>query len=565
LSLALALAAPNKTLVVPFDNLSPLGTHGWIGEAFAESLTAHLLLTGQEVVSAEERRRSLREMGADPDEPATLAMLAAVSEELGAGRIIMGSFRTTDAGLEVLARVVDVPSGTTVGLVDDHGELEDLTRIENQLAKNILRLEGLPVPADFPLAAARHEAIAFDAYEAFTKAKQSDSLPEKRRLLEDALRSDPSLADASLLLGQVLLDEGEIESAIEVLRAIPPEDPAYREAYFTLGVAYLGVDQTRLAAEIFEHLAEQEKAASYSSNLGVVFLRRGEIENAVIAFREAVELEPSAIYVFNLGWAAWRAQRHHEARHWLTEAARLAPEDAEAHFLLSAVASLESDPEEAKRERARALSIAPELAEVEVSSLDGLERIVTRLPREFVSYRFPTSSSLSADATMELAPEVGSVPPVAPESAPPALSENDPAGDPIQPAGLEDPQLEDPQEHLVSARELRASGDLAGAVHALERAVYLDPYSVEIRTELAGVFEEMGELDKAAAELQVALWNHEDGPTLLRLAELYETMGELDKARALAERATELDSGDAEARELLERLLSLSGSTTSQP
>ena len=561
LSLALALAAPNKTLVAPFDNLSPLGTHGWIGEAFAESLTAHLLLTGQEVVSAEERRRSLREMGADPSEPATLAMLAAVSEELGAGRIIMGSFRSTDAGLEVLARVVDVPSGTTVGLVDDHGELADLTRIENQLAKNILRLEGLPVPADFFLAAARHEAIAFEAYEAFTKAKQSDSLPEKRRLLEDALRSDPSLTDASLLLGQVLLEQGEIEQAIEVLRAIPPEDPAYREAYFTLGVAYLGVDQTRLAAEIFEHLAEQEQAASYSSNLGVVFLRRGEIENAVIAFREAVELEPSGIYVFNLGWAAWRGQRHHEARHWLTEAARLEPEDAEAHFLLSALAGLESAPGEAERERAKALSIAPELAEIDVSSLDGLERIVTRLPRELASYRFPTSlSSLSADATMELAPEVGSVPPVAPESVPPALSENDPAGDLVEPA-----ELEDPQQHLANARELRASGDLAGAAHALERAVYLDPYSVEVRTELAEVFEEMGELDKAAGELQVALWNHEDCPTLLRLAELYETMGELDKAQALAERATELDSEDEEARELLERLLSLSGVNTSQP
>ena len=559
LSLALALAAPNKTLVAPFDNLSPLGTHGWIGEAIAESLTAHLLLTGQEVVSTEERRRSLRENGVDPSEPATLAMLAEVSEELGAGRIIMGSFRSTDEGLEVLARVVDVQSGATVGLVDDHGTLDDLARIENQLAKNILRLEGQPVPADFSLAAARREAIAFETYEAFTKAKQSDSLPEKRRLLEDALRSDPSFADASLLLGQVLLEQGEIEQAIEVLRAIPPDDPAYREAYFTMGVAYLGVNQTRLAAEIFEHLAEQEQAAAYSNNLGVVFLRRGEIENAVIAFREAVELEPSPISAFNLGWAAWRAQRNHEARHWLTEAARLDPEDAEAHFLLSTLAGLESEMEEAESERDKALSIAPELADVAVSSLDGLERIVTRLPRELASYRFP-ASSLSADSTLALTPEVGSFEPVPSESAPPAPPGHDAAEDVVDPA-----ELDEPQRHLVKARELRASGDLAGAGHALERAVYLDPYSVEVRTELAEVFEEMGELDKAAAELQVALWNQEDGPTLLRLAELYESMGEIDKARALAERATELDGEDGRARELLERLLSLSGLTTSQP
>ncbi len=550
LSLALLLAAPNKTLVAPFDNLSPQGTHGWIGEAIAESLTAHYRLAGHEVVSSEERRRSLRENGVDPGEPSTLAMLAAVGEELGAGRIILGSFRSTDGQLEVLARIVDVASGRTVGLVDDHGKLEELAGIENQLAKNILRLEGRPVPGDFPLAADRHEAISFEAYEAFIKAKQRDSAPERRKLLEEALRSDPTFADASLLLGQVLLEQAEVEQAIEVLRSIPPEDPTYREAYFTLGIAYLTMDQTRLAAEIFEHLAEQEQAASFSNNLGVVFLRRGEIENAVIAFREAVELEPSAIYAFNLGWSAWRAQRNHEARHWLTEAARLEPEDAEAHLLLATLASLAGEPEEAERERETALSIAPDLADVDVPSLDGLERIVTRLPFVMASYRFPAtpSSGVSAESSEVLASD-GSA--LETESASPAPRENDAVDD-----------VAGPQQHLEKARELRASDDLAGAAQELERAIYLDPYSVEIRTELAEVFEEMGELEKAAGELQVSLWNHEDGPTLVRLAELYESMGEIDKARAQAARAAELDDEDVGARELLERLNSL---TPSEP
>ena len=371
--------------------------------------------------------------------------------------------------------------------------------------------------------------------------------------MEDALRSDPTFADASLLLGQVLLEQAEVEQAIEVLRSIPPEDPTYREAYFTLGGAYLAVDQTRLAAEIFEHLAEQEQATSFSNNLGVVFLRRGEIENAVIAFREAVELEPTATYAFNLGWGAWRAQRHHEARHWFTEAAQLEPEDAEAHLLLATLASLAGEPEEAERERETALSIAPDLADVDVSSLDGLERIVVRLPFEMASYRFPAtpatpSSGVSVESSEALAPD-GSALETEPTS--PAPRGNDAVDD-----------VADPQQHLEKARELRASGDLAGAAQELERAVYLDPYSVEIRTELAEVFEEMGELEKAAGELQIVLWNHEDGPTLLRLAELYESMGELDKARAQAARATELDGEDVRARELLERLSSLA---TSQP
>jgi len=538
LSLALALAAsPNKTLVAPFDNLSPQGTQGWIGESIAETLTAHFRLAGQEVVSSAERRQSLREKGVDPDEPSTLAMLTEVAVELDSERIILGSFRSEEDELEVVARIVDVASGRTVGFVDDHGKVDDLARIENQLAKNILRLEGRPVPADFPQAAARREAVSFEAYEAFIKAKQSDSPSEARKLLEEAFATDPTFADAALLLGQVLLDESEAEEAVEVLRAIPPEDPVYREAYFTLGVAYLALDQTRLATEIFEHLAEQQPVASFANNLGVAFLRRGEIENAVVAFREAVELDPSAVYTFNLGWAAWRAERHHEARHWLGEAARLEPENAEAHLLLSVLASLGGEVEEADREQQAAVSIAPELAEVEVSSLDGLEHVVDRLPVQLTTYRFPVA-------------------PANEESAPSSSDLSEDASE-LGPSDFEttrDEDLAESRQHLDKARELRAASDLTGAVEELERAVYLDPYSVEIRTELSEVFVEMGELDKAAGELQVALWNREESGTLVRLAELYESMGELDKARAHAERATELDGDDAGARALLERL-----------
>lgn len=178
---------------------------------------------------------------------------------------------------------------------------------------------------------------------------------------------------------------------------------------------------------------------------------------------------------------------------------------------------------------------------------------MVRLPFEMASYRFPAtpatpSSGVSVESSEALAPD-GSALETEPTS--PAPRGNDAVDD-----------VADPQQHLEKARELRASGDLAGAAQEFERAVYLDPYSVEIRTELAEVFEEMGELEKAAGELQIVLWNHEDGPTLLRLAELYESMGELDKARAQAARATELDGEDVRARELLERLSSL---TTSQP
>ncbi|MFQ5791951.1 MAG: hypothetical protein ACE5JI_15870 [Acidobacteriota bacterium] len=59
LSLALILAGVMRTLVMPFDDLSPEQAHSWIGEGFAEALTAHLQAAGQEVVGFGERDRHL--------------------------------------------------------------------------------------------------------------------------------------------------------------------------------------------------------------------------------------------------------------------------------------------------------------------------------------------------------------------------------------------------------------------------------------------------------------------------------------------------------------------------
>ena len=532
------LAAPVKTLVAPFDNLSPQGTNGWVGVAIAESLTSHLRLAGQDVVPSEERLRGLRQRGLEPGTPPTLAMLMAVGEELGANRVVLGSFRSEGERLEVTIQIVDIPTGDKIGVIDDHGRLEELSGIENQLAKNVLRLEGRQVPEGFSLAADRHAGPPLGAHESFIKAKLSESSADRRGLLESALEVYPGFADAALLLGQVLLEEGEVERAIEMLRTISPEDPAYRETYFTLGIAYLEVNQTALATEIFSRLSEQEKAACFLNNLGVVLLRRGELESAVLAFREAVALEPSAVYVFNLGWAAWRADRPHEARHWLTEATRLDSEDAEAHLLLSALASAEGESEtEASRERETALSLSPQLADLDLAAIDGLERIVDRLPAAVANYRFPASA-------MPVEPPEMTISEIAPTQPIPSEVVRE----------EEEVDSGNPEEQLGKARALRASNDLAGAARELERAIYLDPYSVEIRTELAAVFQEMGELSKAARELQVVLWNREDGPTLLLLAELYEAMGELAKALAHAERAVELDGENEGARQLFERL-----------
>ena len=327
-------------MVVPFDNLSPEGTHGWVGDAIAESLSSHLGLAGHDVVSPKDWQEFLRQKGIENGAPLTLAVLMEMGEEVGADRVVRGTFRDKDGRLDVTAQVIEVATGDKLGVIEDYGELRDLLEVENQLAKNLLRLDGGRVPEAHGLAVERRKGLSVEAYEDYIRAKTVDSPTKRRELLESALAISPDFADAALLLGQVLLEQNDVERAVEVLSTIPPEDPTYREAYFTMGVAYLEADRTRLAVDIFSRLAEQEKVACFLNNLAVAYFRRGELEEAVDAFREAAELEPyTDPYPFNMGWSAWRFDRKHEARHWLTTATQIEPEDAEAFLLLSLINS----------------------------------------------------------------------------------------------------------------------------------------------------------------------------------------------------------------------------------
>jgi tetratricopeptide (TPR) repeat protein len=480
-----------------------------VGQGFAEALSSHLQSSGREVVGVVELQRHLGEKGLSAGSPLTHATVIVVGRELGAVQAVVGSYRVEEGRADVTAKVIDLEKGAIIGVIEDYGEVEKILELENQVAKNLIRLEGDPVPDAFEKSAARRAAVPLDAHENLARARMEPDWEEQRRLLENALETHPDYLEARLLLGHVLLSMEEPIEAIRVLSLFQPGDFVYREAYFLLGLAYLTANQTGSAREIFTHLTEQEDKAAFWNNLGIALLRTGNMENAIEAFEKAVELEPEGFtYLFNLGWANWRAGKGRAALRWAREAVGRNPEDAEAHFLLSAAAASQALPEEADTERELATALSPELADVDPSTVEGLERIANRLP------------PLSGVAPMEV------------------------SGDTVDPAG----------ETLEDARAHRADGRLEEAVRELQQALYLKPHWVEARLELAEIYREAGELERAVGEYRVALWDDETAATHLRLAEVYLEMGEQAEARAHAERALELEPGSSEAQNLLEEL-----------
>jgi tetratricopeptide (TPR) repeat protein len=521
LALVLAAASPSRTLVMPFENLSST-EHAWLSEAFAEAVLAHLSACGEEVVERAERNRRLLEMGLPLDTPLTRASVIELGQSLVATRAVVGTFRLEEGRVQADARIVDLETAALIGVIKDEGALADLLVLQNQLAKNILRLEGASLPEAFSVSAARRKGIPFDAYQSFARALTREG-EEQRALLEEALAKHPLYSEAKLLMGESFLRSGRAREAIEVLSAIRPEDPVYRRAYFTAGLAFLRGADFEAGAQVFGELARQEGAAAFYNNLAIAQLRAGKLPQALETLRSVVEPEtppersptpnPSPVIpgdlLFNLGWCAWQSGKGADALRWLRQAVERNPSDAEAQWLRAAAARSQALPEEAEEAQKRAIELSPRLAELDAATVQGLERVFDRLPT--------TAPVLAADTAQ---------------------------------GTLEDKV----QQHLSKARAHRDAGRREEAVRELQRAVYLSPYSLEARLELSRVYRDAGELEKAAGEARIAVWTAEHSKAHLLLAEILVSLSEMDEAREHAERAAELDPANAEAAQLLERL-----------
>jgi tetratricopeptide (TPR) repeat protein len=508
LNSVLAVMGVLRTLVMPLDDLSPQQTHGWIGEGFAEALEAHLQSAGEEVVGLEELHRVLIAKGFSPGEPVTRATVIVMGRELGAARALVGSYRVGEGRMEVNLKIIDLDRGAIVGVIEDHDDLEALLDLENRLAMNLFRLESDVVPASFEETSVRRRQLTLEAHEKLARARVESNPDRRRQLLEEALETKSDYLEARLLLGRSLLDMGQPIEAIKTLSALPPGGYVYRDAYFLTGLAYLAANQTAAAMEIFSNLLEQEDGAVFRNNLGVAMLRTGRTEDAIREFRRAVDLESEVpIYLFNLGWAYWRAGKGSEALQWFREAVGQDPEDGQAHLLYSAAAAAQTLPEEAEKERELAIALSPELAGIDTSTVEGMERVAERIPRP--------AGRVSVDSS--------------------DLTESD-------------------QQRFEEARGLRDSGRLGEAVLELQRLLYVEPHWAEARIELADVYRESGEMEKAVGEYRVVLWDQESATIRAKLAETYLELGNRKEARIHAERALELDPDNAEALRLRERL-----------
>jgi tetratricopeptide (TPR) repeat protein/TolB-like protein len=506
-SLALVLAAGVRTLVLPFENLSQDHDHDWRGSAFEESISSQLASAGYDVVDLKSRNRQLQEKGLGAGEPITRASAIVLAKDLGADRVVLGSFRTREDRLEVTARWIDLTRGATIGVVDDYGKVDRVYELTNQVAKNLFRLEVDEVPPGFDSCAGRRKKIPPAALEASARARASFDRTEQRQELERALTLTTDYLEARLVLGELLLDEGLARDAISVLAAAKGEGPLYERAYFDLGVAYLAAHEPKMGFEVFRNLSERSKIPAAYNNLGVALMGLQRFVEATEAFEEARRLGgETQTFLFNLGWSYWRAGKGASAFALFQKLAELDPVDAEGLWLLSASAVAQARPDLSEGSRGSALVLSPGLEHVDAATVEGWERLVASTD-DVSDLTWPTASFDMEEDVVEIG-------------------------------------------ELLDARDLHAQGRAAEAIQLLQRTLYRDPGASDCRRELAALYRDSGDLAQAASELEMLLWSEPSADTHVDLARVYLAMADPTRALEQLEKALALEPDHPGARGL---------------
>jgi tetratricopeptide (TPR) repeat protein len=168
-----------------------------------------------------------------------------------------------------------------------------------------------------------------------------------------------------LSYGSLFFQRGYLDQAEASFQQALRDDPSSAEASYGIGSVYLNQNKNAAAREAFERTVKLP--ATYPdtlpdawNNLGVIATREGRVDDSVPCFQEALRLNPHHLLSLdNLGNAYRSQKRWDEAGKILERALEVAPQDPEANYSLGMVFAQTDDTAKAYEYLQRALKARP--------------------------------------------------------------------------------------------------------------------------------------------------------------------------------------------------------------
>jgi len=189
------------------------------------------------------------------------------------------------------------------------------------------------------------------------------------QLLRRAIRSDGTVLDAYIMLGQLYVARGRMKEATDEYVKLASLDANSIPTFTMLGLLYNAQNQQDEAIKAFLHAAQIDpRAASVASNnIAWMYAEgRGNLDEALQYARYATSQVPENAY-FNdtLGWVQYKKGAVEEAIKAFQTSVNIDPENATFQYHLGLALAADGDDAEARRALERALRLAPNARWVE--------------------------------------------------------------------------------------------------------------------------------------------------------------------------------------------------------
>jgi tetratricopeptide (TPR) repeat protein len=288
-------------------------------------------------------------------------------------------------------------------------------------------------------------------------------------LFERARELNPDYADPYSNIGGVLVRRGRAEEALPYFERAIGLEPDTADFRYNLAVALTQLERVDEAIATFENvLARVPRHAPAHNNLALLLVERGALDDAIAHYRIAVEESPNeAGFHENLADALVLAGDHEGAAAEYRAALRLRPEDPALHEGLAGALGMLGRRDDAIAEYTRALALAPDMPAARYNLAVHLAA-AGRLDEAATQYREALRLDPDDAAT---ANNLGAV--------------------------------------------LLSLGDTDGAIEHFGQALRLDPDDTQVRNNLALTLHRVGRADRGIALLEEGIGRAPAAATLL--------------------------------------------------
>jgi tetratricopeptide (TPR) repeat protein len=191
--------------------------------------------------------------------------------------------------------------------------------------------------------------------------------------------------------GALFFQRGYLDQAESSFQQALRDDPSSAEALYGIGSVYLNQNKNAAAREMFERCVKLQPSYPDTlpdawNNLGVLATREGRIQESIGYFLQALQLNPTHLLSLNNLGSAYRARKQwDDARKVLEGALVVAPDDPETNYGLGMVYAQSDDTARAYEHLQRALKARPDYPEA-LNNLGVLYLVTQRRDEAVASF-----------------------------------------------------------------------------------------------------------------------------------------------------------------------------------